>query len=270
MKFLLLWTFLSLPAAFAFDPDTIGDTQPPYLVYLKSDYLPCTGVLIHPLWVLTAAHCNLPRLQVVLGITNPSNSTERNVQMVGYEKMIHHPQFLVSSIEYDLMLIKLNRLVELNNYVNVVNLPKSAVKPKMICDVSTWAYNFCEMAKDPDNVQNVDVSVISPTECQKTYPAYKIRNNMICVGIVPGRRQPCKVTYFQCLSFPIFFLVSLPQKIISFLFFWQEISAAPAVCNGVLHGILSYTDGCILRADVGIYSSIFHYLPWIEETIKNN
>ncbi|XP_004629090.1 serine protease 58 isoform X2 [Octodon degus] len=241
MKFLLLWTFLSLPAAFAFDPDTIGDTQPPYLVYLKSDYLPCTGVLIHPLWVLTAAHCNLPRLQVVLGITNPSNSTERNVQMVGYEKMIHHPQFLVSSIEYDLMLIKLNRLVELNNYVNVVNLPKSAVKPKMICDVSTWAYNFCEMAKDPDNVQNVDVSVISPTECQKTYPAYKIRNNMICVGIVPGRRQPCK-----------------------------EISAAPAVCNGVLHGILSYTDGCILRADVGIYSSIFHYLPWIEETIKNN
>uniref|UniRef100_H0W2P5 Serine protease 58 n=1 Tax=Cavia porcellus TaxID=10141 RepID=H0W2P5_CAVPO len=227
--------------AFAFDSDSIGDVVPPYLAYLKSDYLPCTGALIHPLWVITAAHCNLPRLQIALGITNPSNISEGNVQVVGYNKIIHHPQFLVSSIDNDLMLIKLSKLVELNNYVKVVNLPSSPAFEDMMCDVSTWAYNLCDATKDPDSVQNVEVSVISKTACQVGYPGYKIKNSMICVGIVPGRRLPCK-----------------------------EVSAASAVCKGVLHGILSYADGCILRADVGIYSNIFHYLPWIKNTIRNN
>lgn len=54
--------FLSMflfPGVLAYDPDYPHGTSPPYLVYLKSDYFPCTGVLIHPLWVITAASCNL-------------------------------------------------------------------------------------------------------------------------------------------------------------------------------------------------------------------
>ena len=47
------------PVALTFDPDYKDAITPPYLIYLKSDYLPCVGVLIHPLWVITAAHCNL-------------------------------------------------------------------------------------------------------------------------------------------------------------------------------------------------------------------
>ncbi|XP_005405453.1 PREDICTED: serine protease 58 [Chinchilla lanigera] len=241
MKLILLWTFFSLPVAFAYNPDTRGDIQPPYLVYLKSDYLPCTGVLIHPLWVITAAHCNLPGLLVVLGITDPSNTSEADVQVVIYEKIINHPQYLVSSIEYDLTLIKLINEAELGSYVNVVKLPRQPVDAETMCDVTTWAYNFCDTLKDPDMVQKVEVSVITENECRNGYPGYNIKNNMICVGIVPGMRKPCK-----------------------------EVSAAPAVCNGTLYGILAYADGCILRADVGIYTSIFHHLPWIKDTIQNN
>ncbi|XP_040327678.1 serine protease 58-like [Herpailurus yagouaroundi] len=241
MKFILFWALLNLTVALAFEPDYLTDITPPYLVYLKSDYLPCAGVLVHPLWVITAAHCNLPKLQVILGITNPSNYDEKDIQVVGYEKMIHHPHFSVTSIEYDLMLIKLREYIELNDYVKLVSLPEEPAPEEAMCMVSTWAYNLCDASKDPDSLQNVNISIISRRECHNAYKTYKIQEGMLCLGIVPGRRLSCK-----------------------------EVTAAPAVCNGVLQGILAFADGCVLRADVGIYTKIFNYMSWIRNTIKNN
>lgn len=51
------------------------------------------------------------------------------------------------------------------------------------------------LAKDPDSLQTVDISVITNAECRNGYKAYDIKENMICVGIVPGRRLPCKVMH---------------------------------------------------------------------------
>ncbi|XP_008056839.1 serine protease 58 [Carlito syrichta] len=241
MKFFFLWVLLNLPVALALKPDYTIGTAPPYLAYLKSDYLPCVGVLIHPLWVITAAHCNLPKLRVILGITIPADSSEKHLQVVGYEKMIHHPQFSITSVNHDIMLIKLKRKIELNDHIKLANLPYQSVPVNTMCTVTTWSYNVCDISREPDSLQNVNISVISKAQCRKAYKNYSIKDDMLCVGIVPGRRQPC-----------------------------NEVSAAPAVCNGILQGILSFADGCVLRADVGIYAKIFNYIPWIEKVIQNN
>uniref|UniRef100_A0A8C0DBX4 Serine protease 58 n=1 Tax=Balaenoptera musculus TaxID=9771 RepID=A0A8C0DBX4_BALMU len=232
--------FLS-PVVLTFDPDYKDVITPPYMIYLKSDYLPCVGGLIHPLWVITAAHCNLLKLQLILGVTKPSNlKEEKHIQVVGYEKMIHHPQFSITSIEHNFMLIKLQTHIELNDYVKLASLAKEPATEDTMCTVSTWTYNVCDLYKDPDSLQNVNISVISETEWREAYKTY-IRDSMMCVGIVPGRRLPCK-----------------------------EVTAAPAMCDGVLQGILTFGDGCVLRADVGIYTRIINYIPWIENTIRNN
>ncbi|XP_007950941.1 serine protease 58 [Orycteropus afer afer] len=242
MKFILLWALLNLPGALAFNPDSRnGHQPPPYLVYLKSDYLPCTGALVHPLWVITAAHCNLPKLKVVLGATNPGDPNEKHVQVVNYEKVIRHPYFTVTSIEYDLMLIKLEREVHLNDYVQLVSLPHHDVPEHTTCTVSTWAYSLHSIARDPDSMQKVNINLVPQGQCQDTYRTHHIQDSMLCLGIVPGRRLPCK-----------------------------EVTAAPAVCNGTLHGILAFADGCVLRADVGIYTRIFSYMTWIQHVIQNS
>ena len=90
---------------------------------------------------------------MILGITNPSNPDEKDVQVVGYERMIHHPRFSVTAIENDLMLIKLRENIELNDYVKVVSLPEEPVREEAMCMVSTWAYNLCDDCESPhDNL----------------------------------------------------------------------------------------------------------------------
>lgn len=79
-----------------------------------------------------------------MGITNPSNDNEKDIQVVGHVKMIQHPYFSTTSIEHDLMLIKLGESVELNDYVKLVNLPEEPVHEGTMCMVSTWAYNLCD------------------------------------------------------------------------------------------------------------------------------
>lgn len=84
---------------------------------------------------------------MILGVTNPSNHTEQHVQVVGYEKMIHHPYFSVTSVENNLMLIKLNRYIQLNNFVRLAGLPDGPAREGTMCTVSTWAYNMCDVCE---------------------------------------------------------------------------------------------------------------------------
>ena len=84
---------------------------------------------------------------MILGITNPADATEENVTVTGYEKMIRHPFFSISSISYDLMLIKLKKLVEPGSHIKTVALPQHIIPKNALCSVSTWAYNLCDSSE---------------------------------------------------------------------------------------------------------------------------
>lgn len=87
------------------------------------------------------------RLHVVLGVTNPSSRTEQNVQVVDYEKMIYHPYFSITSMENNLLLIKLKRYIQLDDHVKLVGLPTEPAPEGAMCTVSTWAFSFCDVCE---------------------------------------------------------------------------------------------------------------------------
>ena len=50
---------------------------------------------------------------------------------------------------------------------------------------------------------------------------------------------------------------------------WQEVSAAPAICDGRLHGILSWAKGSITLGSEGFFTEVYHHARWILKVINN-
>ncbi|KAB0404001.1 hypothetical protein E2I00_007311, partial [Balaenoptera physalus] len=60
---------------------------------------------------------------------------------------------------------------------------------------------------------------------------------------------------------PIQFPVYIQEEI-------KEVAAVPILCQYQLQGILSWSEGCILRGDVGYYTKASHYTDWILKVIN--
>ncbi|EPY80705.1 inactive serine protease 37-like protein [Camelus ferus] len=117
----------------------------PYLVYLKSHFNPCVGVLIKSSWVLAPAHCYLPNLKVMLGNfrTRVRDGTE---QILNPIQIIRYWNYSHSSPQDDLMLIKLAKPANLNHKVQLLPLATKAVKPGTVCLISglDWSQDNIE------------------------------------------------------------------------------------------------------------------------------
>ncbi|XP_003420253.1 trypsin-like isoform X1 [Loxodonta africana] len=247
MKAFIILTLLGAAVAFTTDDDdkivggyTCQKNSLPYQVSLNSggNHF-CGGVLITDQWVVSAAHCYKPQIQVRLGEHNIA-VLEGKEQFINSAKVIPHPKYNLAAIDNDIMLIKLSSPATINSQVSTVSLPTSCAAAHSQCLISGWGNTESSGSNYPDLLQCLNAPILSDSVCRSAYPG-KITSNMICLGFLEGGKDSC-----------------------------QEDSGGPVVCNGELQGIVSWGNGCALKGKPGVYTKVYNYVSWIQQTIAAN
>ncbi|XP_029994651.1 trypsin [Sphaeramia orbicularis] len=202
----------------------------------------CGGSLINKYWVITAAHCDNGKNNMVIVAGDYSLSIyEGTEQEVFPQVLIPHPEYDSNTYNNDIMLIKLQVPVYLNSFVSITLMPRpnAIISEGRTCRVSGWGNTEPSGGQIPSTLRTVKVPIISLEKCNSTDSFNgTITENMLCAGFSTGGKDAC-----------------------------QGDSGGPLVCDGRLYGVVSWGKGCAEPNFPGVYTAVAKYRKWIDNTI---
>lgn len=252
--------FLFAEDAFSSDapftaPEIIGG-QPaevgewPWQAHIKAGSRFCGGVLVAPVWVLTAAHCLYDRnrklvteeIWVTLGDYDQTIS-EPSEQHYRTQQVILHPGYNPVYYYHDLVLLQLSEAALLTNTIAPIAPIVSPADDALVADgtlatATGWGVTS-EHGVRSAPLMEVAVPLVSNAACNQVYGT--ITDNLLCAGYDQGEKDSC-----------------------------QGDSGGPLVVpDGVggwkLAGLVHSGFGCARPGYYGIYLRASAYVAWWEQ-----
>merc|ERR1712002_235768 len=220
----------------------------------------CGGSLIDDRTVLTAAHCTKGYIirKVTVGMHYQSTSIEGQ-EDIPVIRQIDHPHYYsdpkTGAEHNDSAILILGRTVQWTETVQPVCLPTDPTATYLNRMATTTGWGRLWSGGDvPDELQEVDVKVISNEKCAEMYPRTAIAKDMICAAEENGEggKDACQgdsggplITERQGVT------VDGKQQ-------YEQV------------GVVSWGRYCADARYPGVYARVTEHLDWIKENMQGD
>ncbi|KAF3836505.1 hypothetical protein F7725_029063 [Dissostichus mawsoni] len=178
--------------------DNSAEGEWPWQVSLHfSGNLYCGASVLSSDWLISAAHCfskerlSDPRFwSAHLGMLTQGGAKHT----AEIQRIVVHEYYNAYTFDYDIALLQLKKPwpASLRPLVQPVCLPPPShtVTDSHRCLVTGWGYRSEEDRVLPSVLQKAEVSLLSQTDCKKSYGPVSPR--MLCAGVPSGERDACR------------------------------------------------------------------------------